>query len=78
MGYDDEFRVAKTMVPALTTMALPLREMGASAMTALLPKWRRRRTEKRKNDGGGGTGPEALVPCRLVVRDSTGPVPAGR
>ena len=76
MGYDDEFRVAKAMVPALSTMALPLREMGAAAMTALLAEVEAAPHLKNENDGG--TGAEALVPCRLVVRDSTGPVPAGR
>ncbi len=74
MGYDDELHIAEAMVPALTTMALPLREMGAAAMTQLL--------ELIEGDGGSETarvdGPETLVPCRLVVRDSTGPVPAGR
>ncbi len=43
MGYDDEFHVADTMVPALTTMALPLREMGAAAMTAAVGTDRGRR-----------------------------------
>jgi LacI family transcriptional regulator len=86
MGYDDEFRIAKTMVPALSTMALPLREMGAAAMTALLADVGS--APHGKHDGGGaatsaavtapGTGAEMMVPCRLVVRDSTGPVPAGR
>jgi len=89
MGYDDEFRIAKAMVPALSTMALPLREMGAAAMTALLAEVEA--TPNGKNDDGGpaasvagasaasaSAGVETMVPCRLVVRDSTGPVPAGR
>ncbi|ABK04517.1 transcriptional regulator, LacI family [Arthrobacter sp. FB24] len=91
MGYDDEFRIAKNMVPALSTMALPLREMGAAAMTALLADVGS--APNGKHDGGGpaaaagsgtGAGTDAvhhavtMVPCRLVVRDSTGPVPAGR
>ncbi|MFP3461995.1 LacI family DNA-binding transcriptional regulator [Arthrobacter globiformis] len=83
MGYDDEFRVAQTMVPALTTMALPLREMGAAAMTALLAEVE---AAPGKTDDGGkaadaaaaSTSAEATVPCRLVIRDSTGAVPAGR
>jgi LacI family transcriptional regulator len=83
MGYDDEFRIAATMVPALTTMALPLREMGAAAMTGLL---RELSEEPENNDGGarlergpgGVRADQTLVPCRLVVRESTGPVPAGR
>ncbi|MBT2536906.1 LacI family DNA-binding transcriptional regulator [Arthrobacter sp. ISL-69] len=74
MGYDDELHIADTMVPALTTMALPLREMGAAAMTQLL----------QRIEGDGGSEParvdglETLVPCRLVIRESTAPVPAGR
>ena len=83
MGYDDEFRIASTMVPALTTMALPLREMGAAAMTGLLGELGQ--APGTGNDGGPAAGTdtehqptETLVPCRLVLRESTGPVPAGR
>lgn len=83
MGYDDEFRIASTMVPALTTMALPLREMGEAAMTGLL---RELAAEPQPNDGTPDEDVkpswrqpiETLVPGRLVVRESTGPVPAGR
>jgi LacI family transcriptional regulator len=83
MGYDDEFRIASTMVPALTTMALPLREMGAAAMTGLLGELSEAPED---HDGGASTAggltvggaQQTLVPCRLVVRESTGPVPAGR
>ena len=82
MGYDDEFRVAKTMVPALSTMALPLREMGAAAMTSLLAEVGSVPGGENPDDGAPATAPssatETMVPCQLVVRDSTGPVPAGR
>jgi LacI family transcriptional regulator len=90
MGYDDEFRVAKSMVPALSTMALPLREMGAAAMTALLGDVTQHRTHAAAGDETGsetgsetdglpgGSGTETMVPCRLVVRESTGPVPTER
>ncbi|WP_045731036.1 LacI family DNA-binding transcriptional regulator [Pseudarthrobacter chlorophenolicus] len=78
MGYDDEFRVAKAMVPALSTMALPLREMGAAAMTALLGDVTQHRVQLDDHGTPGGSSTETMVPCRLVVRDSTGPVPAGR
>lgn len=83
MGYDDEFRIAKAMVPALSTMALPLREMGAAAMASLLAEVGSA-PEGTSDDGGpaaaavSGTAGETMVPCRLVVRESTGPVPAGR
>lgn len=69
MGYDDETRIADTMVPALTTMALPLREMGRAAMTTLLDAL------EGADRAGAETTKETMVPCRLVVRESTGPVP---
>jgi LacI family transcriptional regulator len=74
MGYDDESHIADTMVPTLTTMALPLREMGAAAMAALLAQIEG--TGNRGDEQAAGL--ETLVPCRLVIRESTGPVPAGR
>ncbi|MDQ0212625.1 LacI family transcriptional regulator [Arthrobacter sp. SRS-W-1-2016] len=73
IGYDDEFRIAATMVPALTTMALPLREMGAAAMSMLLEQIEDP-AKRSTSDGSGHL--ETMVPCRLVVRESTGPVPA--
>ncbi|MGO4144220.1 LacI family DNA-binding transcriptional regulator [Paenarthrobacter sp. YAF11_1] len=69
MGYDDETRIADTMVPALTTMALPLREIGRAAMTTLLD------AIEGTNTTGKGTTMETMVPCRLVIRESTGPAP---
>lgn len=69
MGYDDEARIADTMVPALTTMALPLRDIGRAAMTSLLDSI---------EDGASTTAApaaETMVPCRLVLRESTGPAP---
>jgi hypothetical protein len=69
MGYDDELRVTRTMFPALTTMALPLREMGAAAMTALLAEVEV--APHKTDDGGNATdagaaspSAEATVPCR--------------
>ena len=83
MGYDDEFRIASTMVPALTTMALPLREMGEVAMAGLLQELA---PEPQPNGGAPAEDAkpamrqpiETLVTGRLVVRESTGPGPAGR
>ncbi|WP_369744897.1 LacI family DNA-binding transcriptional regulator [Paenarthrobacter sp. AMU7] len=69
MGYDDETRIADTMVPSLTTMALPLREIGRAAMTTLL------NAIEGTNTTGKGTTVETMVPCRLVIRESTGPAP---
>lgn len=78
MGYDDEFRIAGTMVPALTTMALPLREMGAAAMSMLLEQIEAPAQRPAAGGRAGletGVGLETMVPCRLVVRESTGPAP---
>lgn len=75
MGYDDESRIADTMVPALTTMALPLRDMGAAAMTMLLDRIEKTATAGAMPAVAVPTGLETMVPCRLVVRESTGPVP---
>ncbi|UCM87708.1 LacI family DNA-binding transcriptional regulator [Streptomyces marincola] len=60
-GFDD-VQVAQDLAPALTTVALPMADMGAAALRLVLgpaPARPRRRT----------TG------HRLVVRDSTGPAP---
>jgi LacI family transcriptional regulator len=73
MGYDDERRIAEVMVPPLSTVALPLRRIGEEAMRAVLAVV----------DGGHepaslpdkNASQPLLVPCRLVARDSTGPVP---
>jgi LacI family transcriptional regulator len=70
MGYDDEERIADTMVPALTTMALPLREIGRAAMTTLLDK-----IEGATAEDTAETTKETMVPCQLVIRESTGPAP---
>ncbi|WP_416416519.1 LacI family DNA-binding transcriptional regulator [Paenarthrobacter aromaticivorans] len=70
MGYDDEARIADTMVPALTTMALPLREIGRAAMTTLLDT-----IEGVSGTDTAETNVETMVPCRLVIRESTGPAP---
>lgn len=75
MGYDDESRIADTMVPSLTTMALPLREMGAAAMTMLLDRIEKAAPAGAVPAEAVPTGRETMVPCRLVVRESTGPAP---
>jgi LacI family transcriptional regulator len=75
MGYDDETRIADTMVPALTTMALPLREIGRAAMTTLLDAIEGTHDTEGAGKTGKGTTVETMVPCRLVVRESTGLVP---
>jgi LacI family transcriptional regulator len=49
--------------PSLTTVRLPLGELGAQGMQALI--------ELR----GGGTPASVTLPTELVVRRSTGPAP---
>ena len=61
-GFDD-VAVAGDLSPALTTVRLPMVEMGARAVGLTL-KERGRRPRRLR------------VPAELVVRDSTGPVPA--
>jgi LacI family transcriptional regulator len=59
----DDIAVTADLAPSLTTVRLPMAEMGEAALTmALKPPSARRR---RKNTGH-----------QLVVRDSTGPAPA--
>jgi LacI family transcriptional regulator len=61
----DDVAVAADLAPSLTTVRLPMTEMGELALTmALKPPSARRR---RKNTGH-----------ELIVRDSTGPAPEGR
>jgi LacI family transcriptional regulator len=61
----DDVAVAADLAPSLTTVRLPMTEMGAMALTmALKPPSTRRR---RRNTGH-----------ELIVRDSTGPVPTVR
>jgi LacI family transcriptional regulator len=61
-GFDD-MPVARDVTPALTTVRLPLAEMGARAMTLALD-----------GSGGGGNRIEE-VGAELIRRDSAGPVP---
>ena len=67
VGYDDERLIADATVPSLTTMALPFVEMGSRAMEAVLA-----RTEPAAASAEPPSG-KVLLPCRLVVRESTGP-----
>lgn len=68
IGYDDEHIIANTTVPPLTTMALPLAEMGRRAMQAVLAML--------EPDSDAYPPPptgQMLLPCPLVVRESTAP-----
>ena len=70
IGYDDEHILADTTVPALSTMALPLVEMGRRAMQAVLARL--------EPDSDAYPPPpvgQVLLPCPLVPRGSTGTAP---
>lgn len=69
VGYDDQRNVASDMVPALTTVALPLSEMGRRAMRAVLAA-----VEPDKFDAATRPVGEVRLECGLVVRESTAPV----
>jgi LacI family transcriptional regulator len=63
IGFDDR-DLCQFVTPRLTTVALPLREMGARAFEALLANMDAARA------GGEPTTGVIPVPCRLVERDS--------
>jgi LacI family transcriptional regulator, galactose operon repressor len=60
-GWDD-VPMAGLVAPALTTVAQPLHELGATAAALLRERVRGRRTEQRR----------VLLPTRLIVRESCG------
>jgi LacI family transcriptional regulator len=66
VGYDNEREVAEMMVPPLTTVNLPHRAIGATAMELLL---------RTVIDGESVPAADVLVPCELVMRESVGPAP---
>lgn len=61
VGYDDDENVARTSVPALTTVQLPHREIGVRAMRILLD---------RIADPETADGSTVLVDCPLIERAS--------
>ncbi|HEY5979710.1 MAG TPA: LacI family DNA-binding transcriptional regulator [Microlunatus sp.] len=71
VGYDDDENVAPYLVPALTTVRLPHREMGERAMRSVLAGV--------LDDRPAGLAvepsrvPRTLLDCPLVVRDSVAP-----
>lgn len=67
VGYDDESLIADATVPSLTTMALPFVEMGSRAMEAVLARIEPGAAPAEPPSG------KVLLPCRLVVRESTAP-----
>lgn len=63
VGYDDS-PLASRIWPTLTTIRLPIRDMGRLAASKLLPH--------RTRDGGDATGHSVVTP-HLIVRDSSRP-----
>jgi LacI family transcriptional regulator len=66
VGYDNEREVAEMMVPPLTTVNLPHRTIGATAMDLLL---------RTVIDGEPMPAADVMIPCELVMRESVGPAP---
>ena len=56
-------RMAEMMVPQLTTMEPPSAELGRLATELLI----------KHLEGNGDENPRILIPCRLVVGESSGP-----
>lgn len=71
VGYDDDENVAPTLVPALTTVRLPHREMGQRAMRVVLDA--ALDETPRSLDQPASATPRVLLECPLVVRDSVAP-----
>ncbi|MBV9998078.1 MAG: LacI family DNA-binding transcriptional regulator [Verrucomicrobia bacterium] len=65
IGFDG-VELGRYVLPALTSIAQPIRELGASAATYLLERIRGSRV---------GPGCRIVLPAKLIVRDSTGPAP---
>lgn len=66
VGFDDDESLAATMVPALTTVQLPFREMGERAVLDLLA----RLSGEEDDEAPAGS---TLLPCPLVERGSVAP-----
>ena len=66
IGFDDQEALAECTVPALTTIALPHAEMGETAVRLALAVTRGERPDPGR----------LLLPCPLVVRESTAPAQA--
>ncbi len=63
VGYDDDENVAPWLVPSLTTVRLPHREMGLSAMQYLLDRFAH-------GDPAPIATSQVLIDCPLVIRES--------
>lgn len=63
VGFDDEERLADRSVPPLTTIALPHAAMGEAAVAMALEL----------SETGSVQDPRRVLPCELLVRESTAP-----
>lgn len=70
VGYDDDENVAPWLVPALTTVGLPHREMGELAVQHLLDQI------DAADETAAPVVDPVLLECPLVIRDSVAPPPA--
>lgn len=68
VGFDDS-PVASVTQPALTTVSVPLYEVGRLAAERLFDEIQ---------EDGQASPTRAVLPCRVVVRDSTAPPPGAR
>jgi LacI family transcriptional regulator len=71
VGYDDDENVAPYLVPSLTTVRLPHREMGERAMRVVLDALLAT-GEPALGTAQSGSAP-TLLECPLVIRDSVAP-----
>jgi LacI family transcriptional regulator len=71
----DDIPMSRFARPHLTTVAMPTAAAGRAAVDLLL---REESSETTEEEGGGTRGIRLTLPTTLVIRDSTGPAPAGR
>jgi len=69
----DDIELATLLVPELTTIAIPARELGARAARLLLQA-----LEQSEQDAKTPSRPRKTIASRLVIRGTTAPPPAGR
>ena len=74
-GFDD-IPVAAVSVPALTTVRMPTEAMVTAALDLVIGPRRAASDGRRARDGRGSTNHHPVLRPELVVRASTGPVPA--
>jgi LacI family transcriptional regulator len=63
IGFDNYELIAANLHPELTTIQLPHYEMGRWAVETVL--------QISRSTGGKGSSPQKMLPCPLVIRNST-------